>query len=284
MTDWAIGDIQGCAEPFFRLLEKANFDAATDTLWVAGDMVNRGPDNLSVLRFIKSLGEKAKVVLGNHDLHLLAISVGAKKLSTKDTLHDVMVASDRDELINWLRQQPLIQSSGKYLMSHAGLPHIWSEQECLAYANEVHQCLKDNVISTDFLLHMYGNKPNSWSDNLEGFDRLRAITNYLTRMRFITKQGELDFSAKERPSDAPEGFSPWFSFPSRITKELIFGHWAALNGKVPVAGFHAVDTGCVWGGKLTLMNLATQARISVSADLSAELTAKNTASKNALML
>ena len=180
MTDWAIGDIQGCAKPFFRLLKRIHFNPKYDTLWIAGDMVNRGPDNVSVLRFIKNLGDQARVVLGNHDLHLLAASEGARKLSAKDTLHDVLAAKDCGELLLWLRQQPLMQLNNRFIMSHAGIPHIWSTEQALTLAEEVSSCLKDDTLYRCFLHEMYGNAPSVWCNNLTGNDRLRVITNYLS--------------------------------------------------------------------------------------------------------
>lgn len=265
MTDWAIGDIQGCANAFFRLLEKTAFKPQQDTLWVAGDLVNRGPDNLSVLRYIKSLGQNARVVLGNHDLHLIAASVGARKLTPKDTIHDVLNAPDSHELITWLRRQPLIQSNDHYIMSHAGIPHLWSEEQATALALEVSHCLSDDNRYTHFLFNMYGNQPATWSTELTGHTRLRVITNYLTRMRFITPQGQLDFTAKEDPNNRPAGHTPWFEQPTHIQKQLIFGHWAGLEGQCPTPNMHALDTGCVWGGRLTMLNLPTLERVYVDA-------------------
>lgn len=262
MTDWAIGDIQGCAKPFFRLLKRIDFNPKFDTLWVAGDMVNRGPDNLSVLRFIKNLGNKARVVLGNHDLHLLAASEGARKLSSKDTLQDVLAAQDCAELLLWLRQQPLVQNSNHFIMSHAGIPHIWSTEQALALADEVSTCLKDDARYRSFLHEMYGNEPSAWRNSLSGNDRLRVITNYFTRMRFIGADGELNLTAKESASSAPQGFIPWFNHCATRDQGILFGHWAALDGMTKHHGIHALDTGCVWGRKLTAMNLMSRGRIS----------------------
>ncbi|HEY7773194.1 MAG TPA: symmetrical bis(5'-nucleosyl)-tetraphosphatase [Marinagarivorans sp.] len=262
MTDWAIGDIQGCAEPFFRLLERVNFNPNFDVLWVAGDMVNRGPDNLSVLRYIKGLGHHARVVLGNHDLHLLASAERARKPNAKDTFQDVLDASDRDELLLWLRQQPLLQWNEQYLMSHAGVPHIWDTPQAIRLANEVSECLKDDKRYQSFLFEMYGNEPSRWEPALNGNERLRVITNYYTRMRFIDATGTLNLTAKESANNAPAGFSPWYLHPAARSQELLFGHWAALEGSTGCKKIHALDTGCVWGNTLTLMNLASQERIS----------------------
>lgn len=280
MTTWAIGDIQGCSDTFFRLLAKIDFSPSRDSLWVAGDMVNRGPNNLDVLRYIKALGSSGKVVLGNHDLHLLAASVGARKLSHKDTLHDVLVADDCDEILRWLRHQPLLitdkvlsehgNSSKFYCMSHAGVPMIWSLKQAQTYAKEVHQCLKNEDSATAFFYGMYGNTPDCWYENLKAIDRLRVITNYLTRMRFISDNGTLDLASKEGAASRPSGFAPWFEYPRDDHYDLehwhfLFGHWAALEGYTGKSRFHALDTGCVWGGTLTVMNLTTQEKVSISA-------------------
>ncbi|WP_054112656.1 symmetrical bis(5'-nucleosyl)-tetraphosphatase [Marinagarivorans algicola] len=265
MTDWAIGDIQGCADAFFRLLKKTAFNPNHDTLWVAGDMVNRGHDNLSVLRYIKALGQQARIVLGNHDLHLIAASVGARKLTPKDTLHDVITAPDCDELVTWLRQQPLIQCDAQFMMSHAGIPHIWTEAQALSLAQSVSQSLQSDETYRHFLFDMYGNAPDQWHDTLTGTARLRVITNYLTRMRFINANGNLDFTAKEDPNNGPAGYTPWFEQPTQTKRQLIFGHWAGLEGRCPTPHMHALDTGCVWGGQLTMLNLDTLERTCVDA-------------------
>lgn len=229
-------------------------------------MVNRGPDNVSVLRFIKNLGDQARVVLGNHDLHLLAASEGARKLSAKDTLHDVLAAKDCGELLLWLRQQPLMQLNNRFIMSHAGIPHIWSTEQALTLAEEVSSCLKDDTLYRCFLHEMYGNAPSVWCNNLTGNDRLRVITNYFTRMRFISAAGELNLTAKESAGTAPEGFSPWFHHGTTRDQTILFGHWAALEGITKRHGIQALDTGCVWGHKLTAMNLKSLGRICEPAD------------------
>lgn len=257
MATYAIGDIQGCLKPLKQLLARVDFDLQRDHLWVAGDLVNRGPDNVGVLRLIRSMGESATVVLGNHDLHLLAVSQGARKLNPKDTISDVLEAPDKTPLLNWLRQQPLIHLQGPWVLSHAGVPHIWSAEEAIALASEVHDALS-GWRYREFLCAMYGNVPARWSPSLQGMDRLRTITNYLTRMRFVGVTGELDFKTKEGNDQGPPGLRPWFVYPRKnedLHRRFLFGHWAALEGVTGRDGFYALDTGCVWGGSLSMMCL-----------------------------
>lgn len=257
MATYVVGDIQGCLQPLEQLLKRVNFDPAADFLWAAGDLVNRGPDNLGVLRLIKELGERARVVLGNHDLHLLAVSSGARSPNRKDTIDDVLQAPDRESLLAWLRQQPLIYCQGPWVMSHAGVPHIWSVDEAISLASEVQSAL-NSWQSDDFFASMYGNNPSVWSSNLRGMDRLRLITNYFTRMRFVSITGDLDLKAKEGSDSAPPGVRPWFVYSRKSIdsdRRFLFGHWAALEGKTDREGFYALDTGYVWGGSLTMMRL-----------------------------
>lgn len=257
MASYVVGDIQGCLKPLEQLLERVGFDSSADCLWVAGDLVNRGPDNLGVLRLIKSLGASARVVLGNHDLHLLAVDHGSRSLNRKDTIDDVLQAHDKPQLLDWLRQQPLIHCDGPWVMSHAGVPHIWTVAEAEALAGEVHAAL-NGWQRDDFLESMYGDKPAVWSANLRGMERLRLITNYFTRMRFIDVAGELDLATKEASDQGPPGVRPWFVYarkPADTGKRFLFGHWAALEGKTAREDFYALDTGYVWGGKLTMMRL-----------------------------
>lgn len=257
MSTYVVGDIQGCFKQLEALLTRVNFDPKHDCLWAAGDLVNRGPDNLGVLRLIKNLGNSARVVLGNHDLHLLAVSVGARKVNYKDTIDDVLNAEDREPLLKWLRQQPLLHRQGPWVMSHAGVPHIWSTDEAAELAQEVQDALQSWQYR-DYLESMYGDTPSAWSPRLKGMDRLRVITNYFTRMRFISINGELDLKTKEGTDQAPAGVRPWFVFPRKTPDQqqrFLFGHWAALEGKTGREGFHALDTGCVWGGRLTMMCL-----------------------------
>lgn len=257
MTRYVIGDIQGCYEEFSALLDKASFEPGPDELWVAGDLVNRGRDNLSVVRKIMGFGQHAKVVLGNHDLHLLAASVSARPMNRKDTIGDILQAPDREEILHWFRQQSLLIQSDNFVMTHAGIPHIWSVSEAALCAKEV-ECVLQSEHYGQFLRNMYGNKPNCWSSELEGQQRLRVITNYFTRMRFVSPDGTEDFSAKEGLDSAPQNMQPWFEYPRKPEDEaytFLFGHWAALQGKTPHPRFVAMDTGCIWGGCLTLKNL-----------------------------
>lgn len=258
MATWAIGDVQGCNAPLQSLLGRCGFDPANDRLWFVGDLVNRGPDSLGVLRFVMGLGERAVTVLGNHDLHLLAVASGVRKASRKDTLLAVLEAPDREEILHWLRHLPLAhrESGLPHLMVHAGVPPQWSAEDTLARAAEVEAALRGPQCA-EFLGHMYGDHPDIWSDALDGFERLRVITNYLTRMRFCTAEGHLDIANKGGPESANRGFAPWFSHPGRAAADtpIVFGHWAALEGKADTAHVHALDTGCVWGARLRAMRL-----------------------------
>jgi len=268
MATYAIGDIQGCLNELLKLLEYIQFDPLHDQIWFAGDLVNRGHDSLGVLRLVKSLGDAAVVVLGNHDLHLLAADAGHKKIDKNNELYQVFEADDRQELITWLKHQPLVYASEKHnaLLVHAGIPPIWDADEALARAAEVEQVLKGNNCDS-FLKAMYGNQPDIWNSKLKGNARLRLITNYFTRMRFCTKKGRLEFHSKASAAEAPKGFAPWFSFKQHKCEShrVIFGHWAALMGETQSTRFIGVDTGCVWGGKMTAYRLDDQQFFSVEA-------------------
>lgn len=257
MTTYVVGDLQGCLEPLLQLLDDVGFDAATDQLWAVGDIVNRGPHSLQALRFCHQLGDAFRMVLGNHDLHLLAVARGIRQPHRSDTLADILAAPDRDELLLWLQQQPLMIDSGDYLLVHAGIPPQWSKQQALKLAAEMKQVLADEESSAAFFQVMYGNDPDSWREGLEAPLRWRVITNYFTRMRFCTASGQLELSCKHPPDQPPEGFAPWYSHPERLTAgcNIIFGHWAALQGKFCGEHLFPLDTGCVWGGPLRLMNL-----------------------------
>ena len=261
MAIYAIGDIQGCFEPLQRLLDKIAFDPAQDQLWLAGDLVNRGPQSLATLRFIKGLGHRATTVLGNHDLHLLAVHYGGHTMRSNDTLAPILGAPDRDELLDWLRFQPLVllDEGRNWCMSHAGIPPAWSVRKARRLAQEVEAVLQGEECST-FFRQMYGNQPDYWDKSLTGPDRLRAIVNCLTRMRFVNAAGKLDLTSKEGIETAPEGFFPWFDAGNRRAahNRLLFGHWAALEGKVTVPNIYALDTGCVWGGQLSALRLDDQ--------------------------
>lgn len=258
MATYAIGDIQGCYDSLQSLLALIEFDPKVDTLWLAGDIINRGPKSLKTLRYIYSLGDSAVTVLGNHDLHLLAVAHGARKPSRSDTLDNILNAKDCDELLHWLQQQPLIHRDKKlgYTMVHAGIPPQWTLKQALKHAAEVEQVLQSKKASK-FFENMYGNTPSKWSDELKGTDRWRVITNYFTRMRFCTKKGKLELTIKDSSKPANDKLKPWFSHNNRKTIEdkIVFGHWAALQGKVDTANVFALDTGCVWGGELTAMRL-----------------------------
>lgn len=262
MTDYAIGDIQGCYDRLRDVLVKVDFSPSRDRLWVAGDLINRGPSSLASLRYIESLGSSAVVVLGNHDLHLLAVALGGHALKNKDTLSDILEAPDHQHLLNWLCQQNLLVNdpARNFVMVHAGLPHIWGVDQAAGYAREVEAAISGPE-AADYFASMYGNQPDCWNEKLQGMDRLRAITNYFTRMRFIAEDGTLEFSAKESAEDAPAGFAPWFRFDRPDDVRVLFGHWAAIEGETGSERFIGLDTGCVWGGKLTLMNLDSGERI-----------------------
>lgn len=258
MAVYAVGDIQGCLKPLKCLLKKVDFNPSQDTLWSVGDLVNRGPSSLETLRFLDGLGNACISVLGNHDLHLLACAYDRQRLRKSDTLLPILDAPDSEQLIQNLRQRPLahFDSSRRTIMTHAGVPPVWTVEETCQYAAEVEAVLRCDQQLPWFLDEMYGNEPACWDPDLDGTRRLRVITNYLTRMRFCKPDGTLDLKSKEGPGDAPKGFSPWFKLPRQDPDvQIIFGHWAALDGKVKQPDIHALDTGCVWGNQLTLMNL-----------------------------
>jgi bis(5'-nucleosyl)-tetraphosphatase (symmetrical) len=256
MAIYAIGDIQGCYTELQFLLEQIQFDPAQDRLWFVGDLVNRGPDSLQVLRLVKSFGDSAITVLGNHDLHLLAVAEGAADLHRSDTLNEVLNAPDRNELLIWLRQQRLLHVEGEYVLVHAGLLPQWTVSQATGLAREVEQALRGDDYAT-FLKRMYGNTPHRWDDELSGFKRLRVITNALTRMRICTPRGEMEYKFKGESEKIPTGYVPWFDVPKRKSRSatLIFGHWSALGLKV-TPNIIALDTGCLWGGSLTAIRLS----------------------------
>lgn len=260
MPTYAIGDIQGCFEPLQCLLRELNFDPARDRLWLAGDVINRGPDSLETLRYLYSIRDALVVVLGNHDLHLLAVYHGLRKAGKNDTLGPILQAPDAPLLLEWLRQQPLLHQDETlgYAMVHAGIPPMWTLPQALSYAQEVETCLRGPDF-LDYLANMYGNEPRQWQESLQGQERHRLITNYFTRMRFCNAEGELELATKESAAAAPEGFSPWFSFLQRKTRHqrILFGHWAALEGQTNIPNAIALDTGCVWGGYLSALCLET---------------------------
>lgn len=265
MARYAVGDIQGCLSPLRRLLDRVDFDPARDQLWCVGDIVNRGPESLATLRFIHSLGPAVRTVLGNHDLHLLAVASGAKPLRRNDTLRPILEAPDRDTLLDWLRSQPLLWRSPEreFTLVHAGLPPQWTAAHAGLLADEVSAALRGPECDA-FLQEMYGNQPERWDEALTGFDRLRIITNSLTRMRFVRADGSLDLVSKGPPDKAPIGYMPWFDVPAaqwhHDAGTVLFGHWASLNAAVDDPRLLALDTGYVWGNKLTLVDVDSRRR------------------------
>lgn len=258
MATYAVGDLQGCLNPLKCLLKEAKFDWNTDRLWLTGDIVNRGPDSLKALRFVYKHRDNIVTVLGNHDLHLLAVANGLRKRGSGDTLDKILMAHDRDELLRWLRHRPMIHSEGNYTLVHAGIPHIWTLDQAHEYAQEVEAALRGPEWRK-FLARMYGNQPRVWNPALESYPRLRTITNYLTRMRFVYANGQLDLQSKGISPNPGRNVAPWFSYPDRPTRDqrIIFGHWAALQGKAGELNLYAMDTGCVWGNHLSMICLDT---------------------------
>lgn len=255
MAIYAVGDVQGCYAELARLLEDTRFDPEADKLWLVGDLVNRGPGSLEVLRLVKSLGESAITVLGNHDLHLLAVAEGVAEQHRTDTLGTILNAQDRDELLHWLRHQRLLHAQEGYVLVHAGLLPQWSVAQAESLAREVEAALRGND-HADFLKRMYGNTPHSWDDNLTGDKRLRVIVNAFTRMRICTREGEMEFRFKGEVENIPEGYLPWFDVPRRKSRDAIaiFGHWSAL-GLLTRKNVIALDTGCLWGGPMSAIRL-----------------------------
>lgn len=276
MASYAIGDIQGCFETLQALLQHIHFNPKQDTLWLVGDLVNRGPQSLETLRFLKNLGSQAKIVLGNHDIHLLCVYFGAKDLYADDTIQDVLAASDCKDLITWLRQQPLVYSeaTSPYIMVHAGLCPSWTFQQAHALSNEFSLMLKSEDIATH-LSNLYGNHPDIWSDTLTGDTRLRLIKNYCTLMRFCSPEGHLMMSEKRALVHCPEGAVPWFKLKRNIHNPIIFGHWSALGGETHTPDIFALDTGVVWGGPLTAMRLSDGQRFRVMPHLHDKATLSN---------
>ena len=265
MSTYAIGDIQGCFDPLQALLEKTGFKPGKDKLWFTGDLINRGPDSLETLRFVKELGNSAVTVLGNHDLHFLAVAKGYVNKKADDTLDDILAAPDLKELVKWLRHQPLLHHDKQlgFTMIHAGLPPQWDFSLAKKCAHEVEHLLQGKH-HKKFLNNMYGNLPDLWSDDLEGMDRYRFITNAFTRLRYCDKNGRLCLKAKGPVNRQKPDMIPWFDFKKRASKKMniIFGHWSAL-GLHQSKGIHALDTGCLWGGKLTAMRLEDRKLFSI---------------------
>ena len=273
MTRYAVGDIQGCYDALRRLLDTLRFDKARDELWCAGDLINRGPQNVETLRFLKSLGSRCKVVLGNHDLHYLAVERGLRRLGKKDTLNDLLMSEEREELTHWLTFQPLAHGDDDLVLVHAGLVPSWTARDALRLAKEVQSVLQNPVQRDAFLGEMYGDTPRRFNSDLTGHARYRSIVNVLTRIRFCSEAGDLHHSAKGSPLTPPSGYLPWYAHPRRRSAKsrVLFGHWAALRGEaVHPDGHrepkvHALDTGCVWGETLSALSLETLETKSVPA-------------------
>lgn len=261
MATYVVGDIQGCYDPLRRVLDRVNFDPDQDRLWSVGDLVNRGPASLQVLRYLHRLGESFVGVLGNHDLHLLAVMFGTRGVRRGDTLDAVLDAPDAESLRDWLLHLPLAHFESGHLLVHAGVVPAWDVQDTLRYAREVQTALTGAHASAYFQ-QMYGNEPDAFDEALSGTARLRTITNVLTRLRFCDASGRLDFENKAGPGAAPADMLPWFEHPTRRTAgtPIVFGHWASLKGQVSTPNVHALDTGCVWGDRLTVMRLETHER------------------------
>lgn len=268
MATYAIGDIQGCYDELQRALQRVGFDPQNDCLWCVGDLVNRGPKSLEVLRFIRGLGDSAICVLGNHDLHLLALHAGNQKHRDEHSLDPILRAADRDDLLTWLRHRPLLHHDPQldFAMLHAGLPPEWDMATAATCAREVEAVLR-GPDHRHYFMHMYGNKPDHWDPALSGMERWRFITNCFTRLRFCEPDGRLALKEKGPPGSQKQGRIPWFRHPQRAsrTQRIVFGHWSTL-GYLAAEGVWGLDTGCLWGGSLTLLRLdsATLERHSLS--------------------
>ena len=253
MATLAIGDLQGCLDDFRCLLEKIHFKPDRDQLWLAGDLVNRGPDSLGTLRLCHDLRDNLITVLGNHDLHLLAVMDGAVACKRKDTFHDILAAPDRKRLAEWLLTCPLLHENNDFVMTHAGIYPLWNLQQARDCAREVEAVLRNPAQRGVFFTHMYGNEPSRWDDSLQGPDRWRTITNFFTRLRMLDQTGHIDLIHKESLTAKPEHLHAWYEYPQRVAveKTILFGHWAALQGKTRRDDIIGLDTGCVWGNSLT---------------------------------
>lgn len=263
---YLVGDLQGCCQPLARLLQTVDFSPSRDQLYVLGDLVNRGPDSLGVLRQLRALEGAATCLLGNHDLHLLAVAHGVRKPHRSDTLDAILHAPDRDDWLNWLRQQRLAMHAHGWLMVHAGVVPQWDAGQTMALAAEVEAMLQGPDLA-EFLPQMYGNEPARWADDLQGVARWRCVVNSLTRLRFCAADGTMEFATKDGAGESPEGYMPWFEVPERRTAgtPVAFGHWSTL-GLINRPDLLALDTGCVWGGQLTAVRLIGTARELIQID------------------
>ena len=266
MATYAIGDIQGCYHSFQQLLERIDFNFSRDRLWLVGDIINRGSGSLQTLRWIYQHQAAVTMVLGNHDLHALAVAEGFVSPHKHDTLQSILAAPDRMELLHWLRHQPMIHAADGYLMVHAGLLPQWDVGQALALGAEVESALRDEGYR-DFLANMYGNQPAYWDEDLRGMDRLRLITNAMTRLRACTVDGHMDFRFKGELADMPAGLMPWFEMPDRRSRDtnILFGHWSAM-GLQRRPHLFALDSGCLWDGQLTAMRLQDRQIFQVDCD------------------
>lgn len=267
--DYAISDVQGCFVGLMRLLDKIQFNEKSDRLWFVGDLVNRGPHSLEVLRFVKNLPLKPYITLGNHDLYLISlIFTKNKTIKKKDTLQNILKAHDAEDIGHWLRGQSIIHYDNKLnvVMTHAGIPPIWGLEEAILHAKELELALKNDFLF--FLENMLGNSPDSWSNKLSYIERLRIICNYFTRMRYCRSDGSIDLEFKGSVNKAPKNLYPWFAVPGRISihADIVFGHWASLNNINPQPCIHAIDTGFVWGGGMTAFRLQDKQRFTVDWD------------------
>ncbi len=271
MSTYAIGDLQGCYSELQDLLNKLNFDESNDRLWFVGDLVNRGPESLACLEFVKSLGDSASTVLGNHDLHLLAVANKVRKPHRKDTLDDILNASNADDLLNWLNNLPLLvhDTDLNITMVHAGLPSQWTLEQAQDLAQETEALLRSDQFN-DFIKYMYGDEPDVWTESLAGYDRHRFIINCFTRMRYCYADGRLDLAAKNAPGKEDEKLLPWYALSDRKTNKnkIVFGHWSTihLGNEKNFDQYHVypLDTGCLWGGELTAMRLEDKKLFSVA--------------------
>ena len=271
MSTYAIGDLQGCFSELNELLDIINFNETTDQLWFVGDIINRGPESLACLRFVKSLGNNARTVLGNHELHLLAVANNVCNLHRKDTLDEILNSDDAEELLNWIRNLPLLVNDNElnFVMSHAGLPPQWTLKETQKFAQETEVLLRGDDFN-DFIKCLYGDEPDEWTESLKGYDRHRFIINALTRIRYCYADGRLNLTAKNAPGKEENHLIPWYSLPNRQTNKnkIIFGHWSTVHlGNVKdfkQFNVYPLDTGCLWGGYMTAMRLEDEKRFSVT--------------------
>ena len=270
MSTYAIGDLQGCYVELQNLLDKINFDENNDRLWFVGDLVNRGPESLACLEFVKSLGDFARTVLGNHDLHLLAVANKVRKPHQKDTLDGILNAKNADELLNWLKNLPLLvhDTDLNITMVHAGLPSQWTLEQAQQLAQETEALLRSDQFN-DFIKYMYGDEPDIWTESLEGYARHRFIINCLTRIRYCSADGRLDLAAKNAPGKEEKKLIPWYALPDRQTNKnkIVFGHWSTVHlgneKNFNQYNVYPLDTGCLWGGEMTAMRLEDKKLFSV---------------------